>query len=163
MLLSSPPSFVDPVGTNGKPGGGLRRPPPHVWRARAGSHRTSVAEFGSIPSSFSSQPGELGHWWSWSPQIGTRVSRDVLREIDAFGLGRELDVVLAPGRGHGHTLVQWLIDMARKQRNILYLSLSSLPAAIRFYKHLGFRQAPRACGGGRVAALVLRRTFAGFS
>mmetsp|Transcript_68392 Transcript_68392/g.198254 ORF Transcript_68392/g.198254 Transcript_68392/m.198254 type:complete len:335 (-) Transcript_68392:241-1245(-) len=44
------------------------------------------------------------------------------------------------GCGHGHKLVQWCIDMSRHRRDIVFLSLSSLPAAIRFYKHLGFRQ-----------------------
>mmetsp|Transcript_98131 Transcript_98131/g.282104 ORF Transcript_98131/g.282104 Transcript_98131/m.282104 type:complete len:337 (+) Transcript_98131:112-1122(+) len=43
------------------------------------------------------------------------------------------------GKGHGHKLVQWCIAMAKKQQNIIYLSLTSLPQAVRFYKQIGFR------------------------
>jgi len=44
------------------------------------------------------------------------------------------------GKGHGRKLVQWCIAMARKQPGIMYLSLTSLPKAVRFYKQIGFRQ-----------------------
>jgi len=44
------------------------------------------------------------------------------------------------GMGHGHKIVQWMIAFARKQPNITYLSLTSLPKAIKFYKQIGFRQ-----------------------
>lgn len=75
----------------------------------------------------------------WGGLLGF-IAYKVKAQVQCVSIAKLAVVPEQRGRGHGHTLVQWLIDMARKQRNILYLSLSSLPAAIRFYKHLGFRQ-----------------------
>merc|ERR1712118_212395 len=44
------------------------------------------------------------------------------------------------GHGYGNKLVQWCIGMAKKHSNIMYLSLTSLPLAIRFYERIGFRK-----------------------
>lgn len=44
------------------------------------------------------------------------------------------------GKGHGHKLMQWCINMAKKQPDMDYISLTSLPTAVRFYKQIGFRQ-----------------------
>jgi len=60
-------------------------------------------------------------------------------EVQSISIAKLAVVPEERGQGHGHRLVNWSITMAKKQPNIMYLSLTSLPAAVRFYKQMGFR------------------------
>lgn len=42
-------------------------------------------------------------------------------------------------RGFGRYLMDWVVKYAQKQGNLLYLSLSSLPDAVKFYQRFGFK------------------------
>merc|ERR1712176_40513 len=43
-------------------------------------------------------------------------------------------------QGHGCRLIDWCVRLARRQPNVAFISLSSLPEAVRFYQRLGFRK-----------------------
>lgn len=42
-------------------------------------------------------------------------------------------------QGHGRRFIEWCIKSAKKQQGIAYISLSSLPEAVKFYVRLGFK------------------------
>jgi len=43
-------------------------------------------------------------------------------------------------QGHGCRLIEWCVRLAKKQPNVAYIALSSLPEAVRFYQRMGFRK-----------------------
>merc|ERR1712176_949737 len=43
------------------------------------------------------------------------------------------------GRGFGRHLMEWVTKYAQQQGNLQYLSLSSLPEAVKFYQAFGFK------------------------
>lgn len=42
-------------------------------------------------------------------------------------------------RGHGRRFIEWCVQSAKKNPAISFISLSSLPEAVKFYQRLGFR------------------------
>lgn len=60
-------------------------------------------------------------------------------DYDAFSVAKLAIVPEHRGKGHGCRLMDWCVRYAKKQPNITYISLSSLPEAVRFYKRIGFR------------------------
>jgi len=75
----------------------------------------------------------------WGGLLGF-IAYKVKTQVHCISIAKLAVVPEQRGRGHGHKLVHWLIDMAKHRRDIMFVSLSSLPAAVRFYKHIGFRQ-----------------------
>jgi len=61
-------------------------------------------------------------------------------EVKCISIAKLAVVPEHRGKGCGHKIMAWCIAMARKAPNISFISLTSLPTAIRFYKQIGFRQ-----------------------
>merc|ERR1719262_2209786 len=73
------------------------------------------------------------------PLIGFVVYR-LKPEQQAFAIAKIAVVPEHRGQGHGGRLMDWCMRVAKKQPDINFITLSSLPEAIRFYKKLGFKE-----------------------
>jgi len=51
-------------------------------------------------------------------------------------------------QGHGCRMIDWCVRLARKQQNVSYIALSSLPEAVKFYTRIGFRKFDVQLNGG---------------
>lgn len=60
-------------------------------------------------------------------------------ELESFSIAKLAIVPEHRQQGHGRRLIEWCIKYAKKQPTIAYISLSSLPEAVKFYHRLGFR------------------------
>jgi len=60
-------------------------------------------------------------------------------ELDCLSIAKIATVPEHRKMGHGRRLIEWCIKAAKKQSSLDYISLSSLPEAIKFYNVLGFR------------------------
>jgi len=60
-------------------------------------------------------------------------------ELESFSIAKLAVIPEHRGRGHGRRFIEWCIASAKKQKTIAYISLSSLPEAIKFYERMGFR------------------------
>lgn len=60
-------------------------------------------------------------------------------ELSSFSIAKVAVVPEHRGKGHGGHLMDWAKAQAKKQKEINYISLSSLPAAVRFYNKIGFK------------------------
>lgn len=60
-------------------------------------------------------------------------------ELDCLSIAKLAIVPEHRGQGHGRTFIDWCIKYAKKQSSIAFISLSSLPEAVKFYQHIGFR------------------------
>lgn len=72
------------------------------------------------------------------PLIGFIVYR-LRPELEAFSIAKLAIVPEHRRQGHGGRLIEWCIKAAKKAPNIAYISLSSLPEAVKFYQRIGFR------------------------
>jgi len=73
------------------------------------------------------------------PLIGFVVYR--LRvELQSLSIAKIAIVPEHRRQGHGCRLIDWCVRVAKKQSNIAFISLSSLPEAVKFYQRLGFRK-----------------------
>merc|ERR1712226_1711905 len=72
------------------------------------------------------------------PLIGFVVYR-LKPELQAFSIAKVAIVPEHRGQGHGGRLMDWCMRFAKKQPGLAVVTLSSLPAAVRFYKKLGFK------------------------
>lgn len=61
-------------------------------------------------------------------------------EQQAFAIAKLAVMPEHRRRGHGCRMIDWCLRYAKKQGNIIYVSLSSLPEAVCFYKAIGFKQ-----------------------
>lgn len=75
----------------------------------------------------------------WGGLLGF-IAYKVKPLVQSISIAKLAVVPESRGRGHGHKLTNWCIAMGKKLPNIVYLSLTSLPKAIRFYKQIGFKQ-----------------------
>lgn len=75
----------------------------------------------------------------WNGLLGF-LSYSYKRHMDCMSIAKVAVVPESRGCGLGLKIVQWAIGMARKQQGIKFVSLSSLPAAVKFYKKIGFKQ-----------------------
>mmetsp|Transcript_48403 Transcript_48403/g.122049 ORF Transcript_48403/g.122049 Transcript_48403/m.122049 type:complete len:333 (+) Transcript_48403:59-1057(+) len=73
------------------------------------------------------------------PLIGFIVYR-LRPELQCLSIAKVAIVPEHRRKGHGYRLIEWCTRLARKQSNISFISLSSLPEAVRFYQRLGFRK-----------------------
>jgi len=73
------------------------------------------------------------------PLIGFIVYR-LRPELQCLSIAKLAIVPEHRRKGHGCRLIEWCIRLARKQSNVSFISLSSLPEAVRFYQRLGFRK-----------------------
>mmetsp|Transcript_83370 Transcript_83370/g.144892 ORF Transcript_83370/g.144892 Transcript_83370/m.144892 type:complete len:513 (+) Transcript_83370:69-1607(+) len=60
-------------------------------------------------------------------------------ELESFSIAKLAIVPEYRRQGHGCRLIEWCIKTAKKQPNIAFISLSSLPEAVKFYQRIGFR------------------------
>lgn len=60
-------------------------------------------------------------------------------ELESFSIAKLAIVPEHRRQGHGCRLIEWCIKTAKKQSNIAFISLSSLPEAVKFYQRIGFR------------------------
>jgi len=75
----------------------------------------------------------------WGGLLGF-IAYKVKDQVQTISIAKLAIVPESRGRGYGHQLVNWCIALGKKLPNIMYLSLTSLPKAIRFYKQMGFKQ-----------------------
>lgn len=61
-------------------------------------------------------------------------------ETSSFSIAKLAVVPEHRRRGHGCRLIDWCVRQAKKAQNVSFVSLSSLPEAVCFYKRLGFRK-----------------------
>jgi len=73
------------------------------------------------------------------PLIGFIVYR-LRPDLQSLAIAKLAIVPEHRRKGHGVRLINWCINLARKQPNLKFISLSSLPEAVQFYTRLGFRQ-----------------------
>jgi len=74
----------------------------------------------------------------WEGLLGF-IAYKLKPQVQSISIAKLAVVPERRGRGHGHRLVQWCISLAKKSRDLVYLSLTSLPQAVRFYTRAGFR------------------------
>jgi len=60
-------------------------------------------------------------------------------ELDSLSIAKLAIVPEHRQRGHGRRLIEWCIKLGKKQPEITFISLSSLPEAVKFYLALGFK------------------------
>lgn len=60
-------------------------------------------------------------------------------DLDCVSIAKLAIVPEHRQQGHGRRLIEWCIKSAKKQNNVAFVSLSSLPEAVKFYQHIGFR------------------------
>lgn len=60
-------------------------------------------------------------------------------ELDSLSIAKIAIVPEHRQRGHGRRLIDWSIKLAKKQPDITFISLSSLPEAVKFYLAIGFK------------------------
>lgn len=72
------------------------------------------------------------------PLIGFIVYR-LRPELESFSIAKLAIVPEHRRQGHGCRLVDWCFRNARKQSSINFISLSSLPEAVKFYQRIGFK------------------------
>lgn len=60
-------------------------------------------------------------------------------ELDCLSIAKIAIVPEHRRLGHGKRLIDWCIKSGKKQKSLDFISLSSLPEAVKFYQHIGFR------------------------
>lgn len=60
-------------------------------------------------------------------------------ELESLSIAKLAIVPEHRQQGHGRRLIEWCMKSAKKQPSIAYISLSSLPEAVKFYHRIGFR------------------------
>merc|ERR1719272_193859 len=70
--------------------------------------------------------------------IGFLIYR-IRPELESFSIAKLATVPEHRRQGHGRRFIEWCIKSAKKQSTISFISLSSLPEAVKFYQRLGFR------------------------
>lgn len=75
----------------------------------------------------------------WGGLLGFIAYR-LFSELQCVSVAKLAVVPEARGLGHGGRIINWIIAHAKKQKDLCFLSLSSLPTAIKFYKKIGFRE-----------------------
>lgn len=60
-------------------------------------------------------------------------------ELESLSIAKLAIVPEHRQQGHGRRLIEWCVKSAKKQPQIAYISLSSLPEAVKFYNRIGFR------------------------
>eukprot|EP00746_Dinoflagellata_sp_MGD_P003071 gnl/MRDRNA2_/MRDRNA2_105986_c0_seq1.p1 gnl/MRDRNA2_/MRDRNA2_105986_c0~~gnl/MRDRNA2_/MRDRNA2_105986_c0_seq1.p1 ORF type:complete len:399 (-),score=123.13 gnl/MRDRNA2_/MRDRNA2_105986_c0_seq1:407-1603(-) len=75
----------------------------------------------------------------WGGLLGF-ISYRLFPELQCVSVAKLAVVPESRGLGHGSRIIDWIISHAKKQKELCFISLSSLPTAIKFYKKIGFRE-----------------------
>merc|ERR1719401_1994766 len=60
-------------------------------------------------------------------------------ELESLSIAKLAIVPEHRQMGHGRRLIEWCIKSAKKSPSIAFISLSSLPEAVKFYHRMGFK------------------------
>jgi len=88
---------------------------------------------------FSLDGADLGDEDQEDPPLIGFVVYKIRTEFESFSIAKIAVVPEHRNQGHGGRLMDWVKSQAKKQKDIKYISLSSLPDAVRFYKKIGFQ------------------------
>lgn len=88
---------------------------------------------------FSLDGADLGDEDPEDPPLIGFVVYKIKHEFESFSIAKIAVVPEHRNQGHGGRLMDWVKNQAKKQKEIKYISLSSLPDAVRFYKKIGFQ------------------------
>lgn len=75
----------------------------------------------------------------WGGLLGFIAYR-LFPELQCVSVAKLAVVPESRGFGHGSRIIDWIISHAKKQNELCFISLSSLPTAVKFYKKIGFRE-----------------------